>query len=169
MDYSKTQQVTVIAAGCAVKLLSPTERLNHVIWHAQVGNLSHTLHQISLHDMLDASVLSDTGAIDLTLPEARATKAKLQGPFSDFVTAQNQLLRTPRTQYQESIWVRTAMERLTTPPSQQIRMLELGLHYLKAGISNPARLIDGLRALCIQGIRGHARRMLTRRTGSSKR
>jgi hypothetical protein len=71
----------------AVTLLSPAERLNHVIWHAQVGNLNEALHQINLRDMLDASLLMSTSDIALEQLGARADKAGLQQSFNNFLAA----------------------------------------------------------------------------------
>jgi hypothetical protein len=168
MEYSAAQQVTKDCAGQSLALLSPTERLNHVIWHAQVGNLNEALHQINLRDMLDASLLMSTSDIALEQLGARADKAGLQQPFANFLAAHDQLVGTRRHPGEQSPWLRTALQRLSSPPSQNTRTLELALHYLKTGIRNPSRLLNGLRALLVQGPMGHAKRILNRRTGSSK-
>jgi hypothetical protein len=168
MDYSSAQRMESKDTDHAVTLLSPAERLNHVIWHAQVGNLNEALHQINLRDMLDASLLMSASDIALEQLGARADKAGLQQSFNNFLAAHDELMRATTTSSQQSAWLRTAMQRLTKPPSQNTRTLELGLHYLKTGISNPSRLINGLRAMIAQGPMGHAKRILGRRTGSSK-
>jgi hypothetical protein len=168
MEYSAAQQVTKDCAGQSLALLSPTERLNHVIWHAQVGNLNEALHQINLRDMLDASLLMSTSDIALERLGARADKAGLQQPFANFLAAHDQLVGTRRHPERTKPMAAYRAAKITSPPSQNTRTLELALHYLKTGIRNPSRLLNGLRALLVQGPMGHAKRILNRRTGSSK-
>jgi hypothetical protein len=168
MDYSKAKRLESKDTDHAVTLLSPAERLNHLIWHAQVGNLNEALHQINLRDMLDASML--TGAQQIALDElcARSDKAGLQQSFNNFLAAHDELMGATISSSPRSAWLRTAMQRLTKPPSQNTRTLELALHYLKTGISNPLRLINGLRALMAQGLASHAGRILKRRVGKQE-
>jgi hypothetical protein len=131
-----------------------------VIWHAQVGNLNEALHQINLRDMLDASLLMSTSDIALEQLGARADKAGLQQPFANFLAAHDQLVGTRRHPERTKPMAAYRAAKITSPPSQNTRTLELALHYLKTGIRNPSRLLNGLRALLAQGPMGHAKRIL---------
>lgn len=134
----------LLVDGVTFAIPSPTQRMFHLVAHAQISNLGHVLRRIALKDAADAMTLQAAHAIDWDDLRLSMGRIGAEAELLKFLLASHRLLDLPlpypASAFQSAgTWADAAIAGLAAPAPKLRTSWRLAAHYARFFVSDPAR------------------------------